>query len=482
MVTRHASTTIGDESAADISSQAREATDQEAALNAQIARLEADNRALGSQNALLRQLVTVYDQMTGLVLQGADIGAITRRLSELTARPVRVFDAALQPLAFSGGSPGSQAQASESAERLRWLPSDPQLTQVLENLAQGRRPVRIPPMPGGGLETGMVIAPIVAGDDILGYLTIFELADETDRANLDLLVVQQSATVYALTLTRARLSADVANRLREDLLEGLLLGQLADPRESEHRAALLGYDPRRAYRVLLVRPEGVASGTKAGGTEDLALRRRILDVIVEHLARTARDVIAVARSDEVVVLVPEQIEEPHARGTPAAGLGGAIAQHLRHPYPSLVLTMAVSGPCEEIAGLPAAYEQARRTLAAAHQFGRSGEITTFEELGIYRLLFQVPSAGELRGFADQVLGALVAYDRRHEADLVRTLDAYFRHHGRLQSAARDLVVHVNTVSYRLQRIREIAGLDLQNAEDRLTAQVALKILEGLEQS
>src|SRR5207249_2477852 len=126
-------------------------------------------------------------------------------------------------------------------------------------------------------------------------------------------------------------------------------------------------------------------------------------------------------------------------------------QHLRHPYPSVALTMGVSGACRDVSGLAVAYEQARRTLAAAQQFGRIGAVTTFEELGIYRLLFQVPSAGELRGFADQVLGALVEYDRRHEADLVRTLDAYLRHHGRLQSAARDLVVHVNTVSYRLQR-------------------------------
>jgi PucR family transcriptional regulator, purine catabolism regulatory protein len=133
-----------------------------------------------------------------------------------------------------------------------------------------------------------------------------------------------------------------------------------------------------------------------------------------------------------------------------------------------------------VTDLAHAYVQARRTLAASRQFGRAGTVTSFDELGIYRLLFQVPDAGELRGFADQILGSLLTYDRRHDADLVRTLGAYLRHHGSLQSAARELVVHVNTVSYRLQRIAEISGLNLDDAEDRLTAQVALKILEGLE--
>jgi len=102
------------------------------------------------------------------------------------------------------------------------------------------------------------------------------------------------------------LSADVANRLREDLLEGLLLGQLSDPRESEHRAALLGYDTRRAYRVLLVRPEAIAGRSVGEATNiDLALKRRVLDTVVEHIVRAAREAIAVARTDEVVILVPE---------------------------------------------------------------------------------------------------------------------------------------------------------------------------------
>jgi purine catabolism regulator len=439
-----------------------------------LARLEADNRALTAQNALLRQLVTVYDQMTGLVLQGADMNAITRRLSELTGRGVRVYDAALQRLASSDGPEMKPGGA--------WPAADPQIAHVIARLADGRRPIRLPPMPGGELDAGLVIAPIVAGDDVLGYLTMCELSEEAESANLDLLVVQQAATVYALTLTRARLSADVANRLREDLLEGLLLGQQADPHESEHRAALLGYDPRRPYRVLLVRPEGISPRSEPGATEDLALRRRVLDTIVEYLGRVAHEAIAVARSDEVVVLVPASGDGLSARSSAAVSIGESIGQYLRHPYPAVAATIAISAPCESLAGLPAAYEQARRTMVAAHQFGRRGRLTTFEELGIYRLLFQVPSAGELQGFAEEVLGPLAAYDRRHDAGLVRTLDAYLRHHGRLQAAARELVVHVNTVSYRLQRIREIAGLDLDSAEDRLTAQVALKIYEGLEQS
>jgi purine catabolism regulator len=447
-------------------------------------RLEVANRSLASQNALLKQLVAIYDRMAGMVLQGADIGAITDLLAELIDRPVRVFDPVLQPLASATPGSVTDDSAAAAAERLRWTPGEPQLARVLANLVEGRRPLRIPPMPGWGTESGMVIAPIVAGADILGYLTIFDTAGPADATNLDLLVVQHAATVYALTLTRERLSADVANRLKEDLLEGLLLGQTAGDRETEHRALLLGYDPRRSYRLLVVSVEDIATFAGAAGGETpaaLALRRRVLETIVEQVGRTAREAVAVARKDEVVILLPEAQEaEATRRSEAAVELGEAIADRLRHPFPVIALTTGISGLCQEVTELARCYAQARRTLAAARQFGRTGKVTSFEELGIYRLLFQVPDAAELRRFADQVLGSLIAYDRRHEADLVRTLGAYLRHHGSLQSAARELVVHVNTVSYRLQRIQEIAVLDLDDAEDRLTAQVALKILEGLE--
>jgi purine catabolism regulator len=72
----------------------------------------------------------------------------------------------------------------------------------------------------------------------------------------------------------------------------------------------------------------------------------------------------------------------------------------------------------------------------------------------------------------------VEYDQRHNADLVRTLAAFLDHNGNLQATARELNLHVNSVAYRMQRIRAIAGLDFEQSEDRLLAQVALKILNG----
>jgi DNA-binding PucR family transcriptional regulator len=146
--------------------------------------------------------------------------------------------------------------------------------------------------------------------------------------------------------------------------------------------------------------------------------------------------------------------------------------------PAWRVTAGVGGTCTTASAIARSYAQARRALETAQRFGRQGEVVSFEELGLYRLLFHVSDPAELRGFVDQVLGPLLDYDRRHNADFVRTLATFLQQNGNLQATARELNLHVNSVAYRLQRIQSIASLDLEQAEDRLLAQVALKIVDA----
>jgi purine catabolism regulator len=101
-------------------------------------------------------------------------------------------------------------------------------------------------------------------------------------------------------------------------------------------------------------------------------------------------------------------------------------------------------------------------------------------LGLYRLLFQVSDRAELRAFVDQVLGKLLAYDRKHHTDLVRTIGSYLRNNNSMLATSRELFVHVNTVAYRIQRIQAVTELDLTRTEDSLLARVALMILDDID--
>ncbi|MBM4420806.1 MAG: hypothetical protein FJ034_04330 [Chloroflexi bacterium] len=416
---------------------------------------------LAAQNATLRSLVEIYDRLTGAALAGSNAAAITSLFAELIAQPVTLFDPALAPIARA-----DQGRARAPTP----LVDDPSVKQILASVEAERRPLKLPALPGWS-DLPSVFAPVLAGDETLGYLMTLVDGSAGDRSELVLLASQQAATVCALAIIRDRAAADTANRLREDLLAGLLLTHQTDEAETRRRASLLGYVESRRYRV-------VACALATAPEDDprlLGMRRRLLEALGDTLRTIAKDAIVVARTNELVALVPEEVAEPQA--TPGA-LNSAI-DRLRRSYPQAALAAGLGALCTDPTEIAGAYGQARRALTAALRFGRLGRVTSFEDLGVFRLLLGVQDPGELRAFAERVLGPLTEYDRKHGSDLVSTLRAHLRHNGSLQGAARELGVHVNTVGYRLQRIEEIGGLDLGNADDRLGAQLALKIVDGI---
>jgi purine catabolism regulator len=81
--------------------------------------------------------------------------------------------------------------------------------------------------------------------------------------------------------------------------------------------------------------------------------------------------------------------------------------------------------------------------------------------------------------AEQTLGPLLDYDRQHGTSLVRTLGFYLESGRNLETSARAMYIHVNTLKYRLKRIQEIARLDINDAEQRFNVHLAVKILQAI---
>jgi purine catabolism regulator len=85
----------------------------------------------------------------------------------------------------------------------------------------------------------------------------------------------------------------------------------------------------------------------------------------------------------------------------------------------------------------------------------------------------------LREFYQEVLGRLLEHDSRNGGELMRTLEAYFRYQGSPSEMARKIDVHRNTLLYRLRRIQDITGFDLEDSETALALHLALRIQEVL---
>lgn len=425
---------------------------------------------IGRENTVLRRLIAVYRHLSALASQNADIGAVTSLIAEHTEATVAVVDHELGVLAAA--APGQTAE--DAALHVRENVALPQLDQVLTATDASRRPLRVPgsggpPVGSADNSTAVIVAPIVVGDDVPAYVLTVDAGADGPGEDTSLLLTEHAATICGIILGRERVVSAAAGRVRDDLVEGLLSGWAREEDDNERWARHLGYDTGHDHHVLSVAVEVDGDGAEDAGT---GLRHRACAAAERFFATRAPEAIVSVRGAEVVAVLRDTPDDARSR---ADRLGGMCVDRLAEQFPAAAVTIGIGGVCRAPAEIARSYAQARRTVETVRRMGRSGQVVAFEDLGIRRLLLQVPDLTELRTFASEVLGGLGASEREHLA----TLACYFRENNSPQRASRILHVHPNTVTYRIRRFEEFSGLDLDNYRDRLMAQVALEIHDAV---
>jgi DNA-binding PucR family transcriptional regulator len=108
-------------------------------------------------------------------------------------------------------------------------------------------------------------------------------------------------------------------------------------------------------------------------------------------------------------------------------------------------------------------------------------LLAFEQTGAYRLLLSAMSEdpAELQRFYAETVEPLVAYDDQYETDLVRTVEAFLDNDGNVAGTAQKLFTHRHTIRYRLERVRELSGLDVGSTDGREKLSLGLKAMRVL---
>ena len=437
--------------------------------------LESGGRHLDRENAALRELVTVYRYLSGLALQDADLAGVVRLISDRTSATVAVLTQLMDVL--TAAAPGVSAEKAAADVREHMV--HPRLGQVLRASRLSQRALRLPKV--GGMPA-IIVAPILVGDEVPSYLVTIDPSENLFGEDMSLLVTEHAATICGVILGRERVVAAAARRVRDDLVEGLLLGRGRDNADASRWAAHLGYDPAVDHHVLAIAfdlPSAPLSAQGPGASSDEAAQRQRIWESIEHFIGTrAPDAIVSARESEVVVVVTAA-PDPKTPAMDARQLAAACLARLAELFPTAKVVIGIGGTCRDPGEIARSYAQAQRTTQTLRRLGRTGSVAAFGDLGILRLLLQVPELAELRSFAADVLGKLSMHEHEHKSEYLTTLACYFRENNSPQRASRILHVHPNTVAYRVKRIEEITGLRLDNYSDRLIAQVALEILDSL---
>jgi hypothetical protein len=422
---------------------------------------------LSRQNSVYRRMMAVCDKVAGAAVQGADAAELTRIFAATAGKTVILLDPEFrhQAQAGSGSSPGTIQG---------WEPGDASIASMLRVLAAEHKPLRVPPVPGSALAYGCLATPVMVGEAVLAYLVVLD-ETVTEADDVDLVIASYAATLFALTLAREQTSLELGQRYRGAILDALVSGHFLDSDDARRKARSLGVGDAEPYRVAVARVGAPRPVTGPGHLGERAPAEEALN----RLAGSMRCA-TVLRGPELVMLLSEQSDD----GTPdrTAGAVTVPVSRIRLLLPPQAagnqFTCGLSEPTERAELAPQALLQAQHAIDLGIRIGRAGQIISYSELGIYRLLLQIGNMHQLWQFDEDVLGALIDHDARHKADLFSTLSIYLNQHESLKQTARVLRIHVNTVSYRIQRIQQLTSLDLANPDHRLSAHVAAKIIES----
>jgi len=176
-----------------------------------------------------------------------------------------------------------------------------------------------------------------------------------------------------------------------------------------------------------------------------------------------------------VIVVLAGADEPAARRA-----ADGVLRDLEAGMGGFAFVVGRSRPTEDPLELPRAADEA---LLAANVAEGDAEhrVLAFEETGAYRLLLSAMSENpaELQRFYAETVEPLVAYDDQYATDLVATVEAFLDADGNVAGTAQRLFTHRHTIRYRLERVRELCGLDVGSSDGREKLSLGLKAMRVL---
>jgi purine catabolism regulator len=401
---------------------------------------------------LMERGVRIHAQLSQLEAEGAGITGLVIAMSEISGRGVLVQDKRLQILAECSSS----TLHSIWDDILEHLIKPENLPKVLRDRKKIARSVSIirQSVPGG---IARIVMPIVVGGVARGYLSLVGLDGEFDA--LDNLVIEQGVLVCGIDMSRTKAVREAEKRLKGDLLSAVLSDELT-PRDTHLWVQSMGLNLNQSQVVLRFSWDG---------DPHPSLRRLETLVNGEVADQKARVILETVGSEVVCVCQSKD-----------AGLSLAknVLERATEEFPDSPARCGIGSPVDDISQWKYSFRQAGQALEMARRL-QQGKPLYFPELSVYRLLLQLEYHPELMAFKQEILGSLLIHDG--SAELLRTLDAYFDSNGNLSQAAEALFIHRNTLIYRMDRIAEISGLDLDHTETRLAVQLALRIQRMFDQ-
>jgi sugar diacid utilization regulator len=449
----------------------------------------------------LKRLFDVFSQDDGLLLLSHGAGRallegaggetkvedLASRISQMLGRAVVIEDPVGRLIASSGNDPDENLlYATLEEEGLRASKS-----KGIDETRRERRD-RYARLPDGYLsvpverwrvaEGELFWTPIGVGAPA-GYLWI-----DLDGAHLkpeDVVLLYWARLVLEAELSKERIRLETELGFRGDFVDDLVSGHYGSVELLLQRARYLGADLAGGALVMVVDIDDFAYYLARRKPKEPAiqeLKRRLADAVRLQTRQQFSNFLLGPRSDNVILFLgPSEGAEPDEQLEKAQLLARGVQRYVKGLLPDLTVSIGIGGYKRDPAQLREAYLEAGVALEIGHRIHGPSSVSTFGETGTYKLLFRVfqENPEELDVFYGETLEPVVHYDSRYGTELVQTLITYLGNDASTVKTAGDLFAHRHTIRYRLDRVSELTGLDVDRSADRERLTLGIKAMQLL---
>lgn len=394
-----------------------------------------------------------YEKLLQALTYDKGLAELVRIGAEILGNPMMVMDSAFNLLAVS------TREEQKSAVWMDMINNGCCSEEHVYNfrrkgnarlLAESNRPVVLPPESGGNPRG--IAHKITYRGKTIGYIGVLESNRPFTESDLEM--VEQLSPVFSAEMRKTRSYDTFGGGIYESFILGLLSGK----NESQVTAGYLKAFSENLYNCFYVAVIPIPRDD-AADKQVQYLRTRIENS--SHRFHTA------SLKNHVVVLISLRTNED-------------LAHHLEKLNTILEvhqLSCGLSFGFENLHDLKKHYREALRASRTGLALRLPGRIYSYEDVFIYDLLMSFRNETYLESCVHPALKKVEQYDSQMGTDYFTSLYKYLRYGGNITLAAKDLNVHRNTMVHRVNKLRDITGLDLDDCEVRTRLMLAFKILE-----
>lgn len=412
------------------------------------------------QAAFFKRMDDAHRRLMEIVLTGGNLGDISTALSKSVSNPVLIKDDVFDTFAKSQNFEDelfSDFKLTEHKRGIKPIKTVGRFEYCTCNINNNR--------------INRIVLPIISDGKIYGRIFIYE--ETSPLKGLDYSVLERGATIAAFYMLKERSVLEVETRHKNEFVDDLLSQDYSQKRSAIERGPLFGYNSNKHYAVMAMEINFQKHlKPKSEDIEITRIRNQIIRILDNIMLESQKKAIMGVKSENMIILLPIDNEIKDKKNK-LCQIGEKIVNRIMQDIQDITVLMGIGRVYENLEDLSKSYQDAKKAIAIGPNI-TDKKVVHFDDLGIYRLLYQQIEHEELIRFYKQFIDPLETYDNKRGTELVKTLETYFECNGNFKKISKKLFVHYNTVLYRLNKIQKIVDINLDNPHDRLNMEMALR--------